>query len=217
MNFARATLLLFRQIDFDRGFPALWVRPVAVGLLVMLVLSITGVPLPRPTKSSSERFPCEKCACHCTSAAQCWDKCCCHTDEEKLAWAAHHGVTPPAFLVRRVDDANRSKFGRAKDVKCLTASAGVPRTGACCCHAKTTDPTECHATPPLRIVLWDAVERCQGRVSGWKLLVGDDSWLLDLQRDKTVICLSFDERLECVDESAESWLEAPDGPVPRRV
>ncbi len=80
-----------------------WVRPIAVCLLLVHVFLSLGISIPVPkTKVTSERFPCENRPCGCFSAAHCWDKCCCHTDEEKLAWAEKNGVKPPDFLVKRV-------------------------------------------------------------------------------------------------------------------
>ncbi|WDQ14617.1 hypothetical protein [Rhodopirellula sp. P2] len=62
-----------------------------------------GLPLTAPRPEKVGRFPCEACPCGCSSADYCWDKCCCHSDFEKLQWAAENNVTPPAFLVARVD------------------------------------------------------------------------------------------------------------------
>lgn len=72
-------------------------------LVALMTLAITGLPLPAIKKTGhSEPFPCQDCPCGCLTAAQCWDKCCCHSDTEKLAWANTHQGTPPAFLVVRV-------------------------------------------------------------------------------------------------------------------
>jgi len=45
---------------------------------------------------SSERFPCEDHGCGCASSDECWNACCCHTIEERVAWAIANGVRPPA-------------------------------------------------------------------------------------------------------------------------
>lgn len=72
-------------------------------LLAAIGGGVLGIPVfPVVASKDSERFPCEASRCGCATAGQCWDRCCCHSDEEKLAWAAANRVTPPAFLVQRV-------------------------------------------------------------------------------------------------------------------
>lgn len=50
----------------------------------------------RAAGEAAERYPCEDCPCGCTGAAQCWAHCCCHTTEQRLAWALERGVRPPS-------------------------------------------------------------------------------------------------------------------------
>lgn len=72
----------------------------------------------------SERFPCEGHGCGCASAGECWSACCCHTVEQRLAWALANGVRPPAdrtFLPEQWTRAAR------------LAAPGEPR--ACCAGA----------------------------------------------------------------------------------
>ncbi|WP_047813058.1 hypothetical protein [Rhodopirellula islandica] len=78
-------------------------RGVSLTLLLVLGCGMIGLPLTAPQPEKVGRFPCESCPCGCSSADYCWDKCCCHSDLEKLQWAAENNVTPPAFLVARVD------------------------------------------------------------------------------------------------------------------
>ncbi|MFG0264744.1 MAG: hypothetical protein ACF8AM_06255 [Rhodopirellula sp. JB055] len=78
-------------------------RGVCLTLLLVLGCGMVGLPLTAPRPEKEGRFPCESCPCGCSSADYCWDKCCCHSDLEKLQWAAENDVTPPAFLVARVD------------------------------------------------------------------------------------------------------------------
>ncbi|MEZ6090988.1 MAG: hypothetical protein R3C05_23800 [Pirellulaceae bacterium] len=54
------------------------------------------------------------------------DKCCCHTDAEKLLWAKRNGVTPPAFLVQRAARAS------------LLVDNPVPKRACGRCSAKPT-------------------------------------------------------------------------------
>ncbi|MEX2358051.1 MAG: hypothetical protein WEE51_06950 [Pirellulaceae bacterium] len=83
-------------------------RRLVAWLLLPCLLAIgTGVSIPTAPatlsheKDLSQPFPCQHSRCGCRDAASCWQKCCCHTDREKLAWAAKNGVTPPAFVIQR--------------------------------------------------------------------------------------------------------------------
>ena len=86
-------------------------RWIAAGLSVYAAILVSGAPLPIAWVASvapavfgdeadtadgpAERFPCEASPCGCSTAAHCWAKCCCHTLEERLAWARREGVRPP--------------------------------------------------------------------------------------------------------------------------
>jgi hypothetical protein len=59
------------------------------------------------------------CPCGCSNAEVCWRNCCCYSQQEKLAWARDHGVTPPAY---------------AQVAPETLATAKQP---ACCCNLKS--------------------------------------------------------------------------------
>lgn len=71
-------------------------------LLVHFLLAGLPLPLPELITLNNERFPCEKCACGCSTARHCWTACCCHTPAQRMAWAKRNGVTPPPYAI--VDD-----------------------------------------------------------------------------------------------------------------
>lgn len=71
-------------------------------------------------KDLSQPFPCQDSPCGCGSAEQCWRHCCCHTDQEKVAWAHQHGITPPDYVIAAAEKEKAS------------ASAGK----SCCNHCK---------------------------------------------------------------------------------
>lgn len=177
-------------------------RLISWTLLSAIVLLVLGIPLPSSpvSKSTSEPFPCQHCACSCQSAARCWDKCCCHTDSEKLAWAARNGVQPPAFLVARVsratslvtfeDDAS-APHNSADVVKVATAQRPRERS-SCCDKAKHASPSDDVKLTEARddnksgarqvasdskspastksVLLWDAVRKCKGIELAVKLI-----------------------------------------------
>lgn len=77
-------------------------RPIGWLALAIYLAASAGVPLPTGTMvASTERFPCESHGCGCVDSEHCWRQCCCFTPEDKLAWAARHGVTPPAYAAKQ--------------------------------------------------------------------------------------------------------------------
>lgn len=102
-------------------------------------MGLFGVPLPQQTVEKTGRFPCEDCPCGCSTAEFCWDKCCCHTDAEKLQWAADHGVDAPAFLVER---AQASK----PVVRLSRARQPTGKASSCCC-CERSDVGESNSPP----------------------------------------------------------------------
>jgi hypothetical protein len=74
-------------------------------LLVVFVLCAVLLPMPislRPSgveKDQSQPFPCQSRPCGCRSAEQCWKKCCCFTNSQKVAWAKANGVDLPDYVL----------------------------------------------------------------------------------------------------------------------
>lgn len=105
----------------DHRFQAVILTLVSLSLL----LCNTWIPVPITVeKDLSIPFPCQAKGCGCSSAAQCWENCCCHTDSEKLAWAVRNGVTPPKW------------FSPKENVAEAKSSSGAKSTGCCCCCSK---------------------------------------------------------------------------------
>jgi hypothetical protein len=119
-----------------------------VGLLVLLGMLCTYLPLPAPPvalspsgergrisggaksqqgKDLSRPFPCAQRVCGCRSAEQCWRKCCCFSDAEKVAWADAHGVELPEFVRR---SANRSTDIKHRAI-CRSEAAGTAGCARC--------------------------------------------------------------------------------------
>lgn len=75
-------------------------------LSVAFVLCAVLLPIPislRPSdgveKDLSQPFPCQNRPCGCRSAEQCWKKCCCFTNSQKVAWAKANGVDLPDYFL----------------------------------------------------------------------------------------------------------------------
>ena len=117
------------------------VRWFTLGLLGLYLLIAAGVPLPLTTKLTSlvVRYPCENSACGCKSADQCWRSCCCHTLEEKLAWAAEHQVQVPDYVAQQ-----QPRGGRCCSIVVATKSG--------CCERSATASRQLSRGAPVRVV-----------------------------------------------------------------
>lgn len=114
-----------------------WFRrhPGVIGWLALLamagylVAALGVLPSPRMMAGwlglgEAERYPCENCPCGCASAGECWRRCCCHTPEERLAWAIENGVRPPSGVgftdAQWMAAANLVTPGRAHCLLCVS-------------------------------------------------------------------------------------------------
>ena len=80
--------------------------PRLVSLSVLLAIFCSMAPLAvgqQSVKDLSEPFPCQHRACGCRSAAQCWKRCCCFSNAQKVAWARAHKVEPPQYVVASLE------------------------------------------------------------------------------------------------------------------
>ena len=105
-----------------------WWQLAVWSIVCWYALVISGLPLPvdafpsstAPSGVASERtaskdrtkpFPCMNKPCGCLSAKQCFQKCCCHTPAETLAWAEQHDLSAEILcaLQQRVDQLTHPK------------------------------------------------------------------------------------------------------------
>lgn len=108
---------------------------VLFGIAVMGTFCALTLPLPvgfsvrlnESGKDASEAFPCQNRPCGCRSADQCWKKCCCFTNSEKVAWAKANNVTVPDFVLV----AAKEEAAQAGNQQLLVKS---------CCSAKLQSP-----------------------------------------------------------------------------
>ena len=124
-----------------------------IGMLVCLCLIAGLFPTPHyhaaqtpVDKDGSVPFPCQKRACGCKSAQQCWKKCCCFTNREKVAWAKTHRVDLPQFVV---EAASQEPVAKAK---------------ACCLHKSD------NAKQPDAPVFAVEAAKCQGDYWTWAVV-----------------------------------------------
>lgn len=195
-------------------------RITCLTVLVILSAGIVGMPVRRPAPAKNGQFPCQDCPCGCSTAEYCWDKCCCHTDVEKLRWADEHGVSAPKFLVDRVAKSG-SNASQSVSRCCSTTpaiqpsccqSATVHSSAATCCKSKgeTCNAESDQATAGfVRLV---DVAKCQGKDLLWSvfnsIVIPDDQTMPAATEPPLLYrtCL-HDERKCCV-------FARPDPPVP---
>ena len=135
---------------------------LVLSLLMVLPVSLPGTTLEGPLnslgKDTSAPFPCQTRACGCQSAKQCWKKCCCFTNAQKVAWAKANRVKLPTFVVAAAK--------REAEV--------APQTAEVCCleHVRQKDeaPAEpsrpevvrSDSPPRVRIVIGLEALQCSG-------------------------------------------------------
>ena len=198
-------------------------RATSLVCLGLMGLLLTGYPQPRLSpKDRSTPFPCMDSRCGCRTAEQCWKHCCCHTLEEKLAWAREHGVTPPDYILQKQiasaelqessDGCDSCCREKAAD-SCSTCENGSERTQPSCSCAVDTD-----TNPEEDDLGWSWIptlraRNCQG-LDGWMLLLQ----CIPLDRITTGVFagpLPSSEMLYPCDEFACSQRDVPETPPPR--
>ena len=145
-------------------------RVVAALALAGFLIATIGMPVVEPQfgpngKDISRPFPCMHSVCGCRSATACWQNCCCHTNREKLAWAAANDVTPPEYVVAAA----------AQEPALPTRACCVAKAKACHSQAESDSPattTANSAAPTWRLSLVPSVaaRKCQGMIQVWLML-----------------------------------------------
>lgn len=140
-------------------------------LLLAFVVSLFPIPVVKAKPTGGDPYPCQHCACGCSSAEQCWRSCCCFNDQQKLAWAKKNGVKPPVWFTANVSDQDKpvAKACCSNHTKksCCSSKSSTPTTlKPNCCTAKTesspkTTANDSKKTSRRWIVLNDAL-RCKG-------------------------------------------------------
>lgn len=174
-----------------------WHSRQAVGLLVLLGMLCTYIPLPAAPvaglgvtglgtsrghsggveKDLSRPFPCAQRVCGCQSAEQCWRKCCCFTDAEKVAWADTHGVELPDFVrhsAARSAVADRratcsdANLGHGTCAGCEPRNSGERSSSKMACPTRRTRPASDPARALSEVVIVQNALACQGLSWQWQ-------------------------------------------------
>ncbi len=105
---------------------------VLLGVCALLFpLPVAPLPPNSPEKDSSEPFPCQNRPCGCQSAEQCWKKCCCFNDAQKVAWAKANKVKVPACVLAALKKASRTDVEVSSRSGAGKKSASTMRSSGC--------------------------------------------------------------------------------------
>ncbi len=96
-------------------------------------------------KESGEPFPCQNRPCGCRTAKQCWKKCCCFTNAQKIGWAKSHGVQVPDFVVVAASEEAKNE---------------APKKS--CCSQRVEKVARSKEVPRSKHVIGIMAEECQG-------------------------------------------------------
>ena len=125
-----------------------------IGLSVLLSLCAVLLPLPLAPllhpgtgKDLSKPFPCQKRACGCQSADQCWKKCCCFTNSQKVAWARANKITLPDFVLvaAKTEESRDTKLCKLKlcETKTSELITNHPDAKSGHCELQATSSVPC--------------------------------------------------------------------------
>jgi hypothetical protein len=144
-------------------------RLIAVGALFAYLAAVNGLPLPPPVviKDGGKPFPCQGHACGCQTAEECWRHCCCHTPEERWAWAKENHIQPPDYAEKPAAKEWRTTPIREQSESRQTASSSCP-----CCHGDGASATcrsaTSHQSPTIPLGASTVSPlRCQGLTTQW--------------------------------------------------
>lgn len=188
-------------------------RTISVTLLVVFVVGFVGLPI-LPDSSKNGRFPCENCPCGCSTAAFCWDKCCCHSDAEKLQWAKDNDVQPPEFLVARFQKTSHSLASTSAGTCCCgsKSTCGKPLAKSTSDSVATARGEDSNEHSSIRFVSLEDAARCHGIDLLWSILSCITIQLAS--SDTTGAEPPFLYLLSTADEFAASALRLFDPPIP---
>ncbi len=145
-------------------------RPVmGVLMIASLALAHVGYPVWEPaTSTSGEAFPCQFGRCGCRTLEQCRTSCCCHSKQEKIAWAMERGIDPDRVAVLTAGEKLQYSL-RSRSVKSVNLCSTKASAKSCCC-SKSAKPACCsEGEQPgrLTIVLAINAQKCTGTGVEW--------------------------------------------------
>lgn len=203
-------------------------RSVALAVLLAILMSVVPIPTGSGRSNSKDRsasFPCQNRPCGCRTAEQCWKRCCCFTNSQKLAWASANSVHAPAFVVAAAKQERHVTFEKKKSCCHLSGDANAivkncqtdglePAKRECCQKApdRQSEPVQSFPIPINNFVVGVFAEKCHGHNSIWNSLPW--SILPECASTLSTVPLDLDPLLP-VSDFAISLTERPPVPPPR--
>lgn len=140
-----------------------------VSLLMILSLGLAnfGYPVWAPSVAKGEAYPCQFGRCGCRTLEQCRTSCCCHTKQEKVAWALERGIDPDRVAV--LTAAEKMHFTGQTNVALVEKACCTARKAKSCC-CSTSKSSACTAQKPtvgLTFVLAITAQKCSGTGVEW--------------------------------------------------
>jgi hypothetical protein len=160
-------------------------RPIGLAVLVSLCAALFPIPIGsqvQTDKDISEPFPCQNRPCGCKSAQQCWKKCCCFSNPQKLAWAKANRVIAPAYVAAAVKKEESAVHSAPSCCGKLAGKASqqgakcpITSTRKCCATANAGDRAEDSritekSGSPTKAVVGLLMHQCQGHSWFWNSL-----------------------------------------------
>lgn len=208
-----------------------------IAFVSLVAVCASAIPIPVSNRSSLEKdgtvaFPCQHRPCGCRSASQCWQKCCCFTNQQKLAWARVHGVRPPQFVIEAAAQEGKKSQRPERELrrccshgihhspaktcgaesKAVTGDASlnrIPMTGVSAVNSTGCSEPQRHDSTRESIVIGVYAQECQGQ--GWGLCA---MACLMLSRTPEIVDIGEATRERCLPVSISRPRKTQEPPVP---
>lgn len=163
---------LLRIVRWQCSCAQLTLRALTALLMISsLALAQFGYPVWQvAAKKGDQPFPCQFSRCGCHTAEQCRTSCCCHSKQERVAWAVKRNIDPDKVAVLTPSEKLEFTFA-AKLVVAKKSDCCQSAKQASCCSQPKVDSC-CEAKPQneakeLRWVLAIAAHKCSGTGVDW--------------------------------------------------
>lgn len=168
--------VLYRRVlsSFARNIACTRRAVVALLMLGSLFLAQFGYPVWEVADRSGkgdEPFPCQFSRCGCQTREQCRQNCCCHTKQQKVAWALKNNVDPNRVAILTAAEQELLTISAPKRAA-TTATCCETGSGSCCKPAKKPCCGGATAVAKseksqLRWVLAIEAQKCRGTGVEW--------------------------------------------------
>lgn len=155
-----------------------------LSLLLLMTIWAAHLPLPyrlaKPVgKDRSRPFPCQDRPCGCRTAEQCWQRCCCFSREQRLAWLQQYAIRVPQQAQRKSCCQYQKTISEQPHVsRKRVMETSLAHAGKSCCQPllqsgycpkespHRQDDRPAHEDEGVAILAFVA-HPCQGQLWGW--------------------------------------------------